>query len=104
MTTRTRILFWLILLLVGVQWIGDPIDVRLPSDSSLVAGWHSPDANGPDNSHHYGVAPPADFALGLRALRLAVPAVSGWLSRPLAGSLLPDPARLHRIPRAPPTA
>jgi hypothetical protein len=104
MKTRTRILFWLILLLVGLQWIGDPVDTRLTSDQSLAAGWHDPDANGPDNSHHYGLPPLTDVALGLRDLRVAAPAISGWLALSLDGSTLQDPSLLHRIPRAPPTA
>ncbi|HSB80499.1 MAG TPA: hypothetical protein VLM91_17095 [Candidatus Methylomirabilis sp.] len=104
MKTRTQIIFWLMLLLVGLQWIGDPVDTRLTNDQSLAAGWHDSDANGPDNSHHFGVAPPTDFALGASAMRLAVPAISGWLPLTLDVSKLQDPSLLHRIPRAPPAA
>ena len=104
MKTRTRIIFWLILLLVGLQWIGDPVDTRLTNDQSLAAGWHNPDGNGPDNSHHYGLTPLTDFALGPSAMRLAAPAISGWLPLTLDVNKLQDPSLLHRIPRAPPAA
>lgn len=104
MKTRTRIIFCLILLIVGLQWIGDPVDTRLTNDHSLAAGWHASDANGPDNSHHYGLAPLADFALGLSDMRLAAPAASGWLPLTLDVSKLQDPSLLYRIPRAPPAA
>lgn len=103
MKTRTRIIFWLILLFVGLQWVGDPVDTRLTSDQSLAAEWHYSDANGPDNSHHFGLTPHTDFALGLSHMRLPAPAVSGWLPLDFDGSKLQDPSLLHRIPRAPPT-
>jgi hypothetical protein len=102
MKTYTRIIFCLILLFVGLQWIGDPVDTRLTTDQSLAAGWHATDANGPDNSHHYGLTPLTDFALALSDLRLPIPAASGWLPLTLDVGKLQDPSLLHRIPRAPP--
>jgi hypothetical protein len=111
MTPRTRIIFWLILLVVGLQWLGDPIDVRLPSDPSPVAGWHNPDANGPDNAHHFGVAllqddltPPDYAALMAPLMPLIGLALLGWLLPVSDSRTLRYLAISHRIPRAPPTA
>ena len=111
MKTHARILFWLLLLLVGLQWIGDPIEVRLTSDQSPAAGWHHLDDNGPDNAHHYGVAllpddltPLDQVALMPPPMAVAGPARLGWLLPASDSRTLPSLAIAPRTPRAPPTA
>ena len=104
MKRHTRIIFWLLLLFVGMQWIGDPVEVRLTGEESQAAGWHDPDDNGPDNSHHYGLTLLAHFSLEPAEMPMATTAASGWLWLSLDASTLQDPSHLHRIPRAPPTA
>jgi len=111
MKTRTRIIFWLILLLVGLQWIGDPIEVRLTGSQSPAAGWHNLDDNGPDNSHHYGVAlldedliPLDHVAILPPAIEMAGPAHLGWLLPASDSRNLRYLAISHQTPRAPPTA
>ncbi|HSB79017.1 MAG TPA: hypothetical protein VLM91_09525 [Candidatus Methylomirabilis sp.] len=111
MNTCVRTIFWVMLLLIGLQWVGDPVEMRLTSDQSPVAGWHNPDENGPDNSHHFGVAlrqddlTPLDYAAHVSpVLRLIGPALLGWLLRASDSRNLQSLAISHLIPRAPPAA
>jgi hypothetical protein len=104
-------IFWVLLLLVGMQWIGDPVDVRLTSDQGLAAGWHGHDENGPDNSHHFGVALPDDnlFQLDHVAIlpppvKLAGPALLGWLLPASDSTKLRSLETSHQFLRAPPAA
>lgn len=102
MNTYTRMIFSIIFLLVGLQWVGDPNDLRQTSDQNPAAGWHATDSNGPDNSHHYGLTPPDALAIQPTETPLAGLTVSEWF-RPSCASPQPQERTPPcRIPRAPP--
>ena len=111
MRRHTRIIFWVLLLFVGMQWVGDPVEERLTGDQSPVAGWHNLDDNGPDNSHHYGVALLDEDLTSLDhvaivppAAKMAGPALLGWFLPASDSNNLRPPANSHQTPRAPPAA
>jgi hypothetical protein len=104
-------IFWLLLLLVGMQWVGDPVEVRLTGSQSSEAGWHNLDDNGPDNSHHFGVALVDEnlFSLDHVAIlpptvKMAGPALLGWLLPVSDSTNLRCLATSHQFLRAPPAA
>ena len=102
MKMHVRIIFGIMLLLVGLQWIGDPVEARLTGDWSAPAGWHELDNNGPDNSHHHGLTTLRDMVLALTALLIAGPAFLEYLL-PAPDARKPQTVAIsHRIPRAPP--
>jgi hypothetical protein len=111
MRRHARMIFWLLLLLVGLQWVGDPVDVRLTGSQNPAAGWHHLDDNGPDNSHHFGVALLDENLFSLDhvailppVIKMAGPALLGWLL-PASDSSSPPPITIsHQTPRAPPAA
>jgi hypothetical protein len=102
MNTYTRMIFSIILFLVGLQWVGDPIDLRQTGDQTPAAGWHAADSNGPDNSHHYGLTSQDPLAIEPIGTPLAGPTLSEWF-RPSCASAEPQESTPPcRIPRAPP--
>ncbi len=104
MSQRTRIIFWILFLFVGMQWIGDPIDVRLRGDWNLTADWNGLDDANYDNSHHYGLAELTDDWFVTPAMPMAGLAVLDWLSASSDPDIPQSPTTSPRIPRAPPAA
>ena len=104
-------IFWLLLLLVGMQWVGDPVEVRLTGSQSQAAGWHNLDDNGPDNSHHFGVALVDENLFSLDHVGLVPPATEmaglvllGWLLPASDSGNFRPPAISQQTLRAPPAA
>ena len=104
MKIYARIIFCVVLLLIGLQWVGDPVEARLTGDLTAPDGWHGLDNNGPDNSHHFGATTLRDTVLLPIAVMMAGPAFFGYLL-PSADSSKPQPLAIcHHVPRAPPAA
>ncbi|HSB79226.1 MAG TPA: hypothetical protein VLM91_10575, partial [Candidatus Methylomirabilis sp.] len=59
---HARIIFYLILLLVGVQWVSDPLDERVNPSSELTAAWDDVGDADFDDSHGSGLFLTTDFA------------------------------------------
>lgn len=104
---RTRMILSAILLLVAVQWIGDPFEQERPTgDVSVTAAPRGSDGSEPDESHHLGILQLADDDAILTRLEdePASLEVSRRIPPPLDPLDLYDFALTHRDPRAPPIA
>jgi len=103
MKTHARIIFWVILLFVGLQWIvSDSTDTSLTGGSSLTAVWDDLDDSDLSDSHHHGIAFLTDSALWLPHIPIAGPALFVWLLASPDSTNLQHLAVSHRIPRSSP--
>ncbi|HSB79224.1 MAG TPA: hypothetical protein VLM91_10565 [Candidatus Methylomirabilis sp.] len=104
MTKYTRMILWIIVLLVGLQWVvPDPSDASLTAGGNLAATWDDQDDD-LDDSDRDGHTPQTDFAFLPDDMSMAEPTIPGWLLPTSDVNNLRRLAVSHRIPRAPPVA
>ncbi len=92
------------MLLLGMQWIGDPIEVRLRGDWNLTADWNDLDDTDLDDSHHHGLTEHKDLLLITPAMPVAGLAFLEWLPPPSDPDKVQLPPHSPWTPRAPPIA
>lgn len=102
MSQRVRIIFWVLFLLIGMQWVGDPIEVRLRSDWNSTADWNDRDDTDLDHAHHHGVVEQRHAVLLTPAMPDTGFALLEWLPFPSDPGKHQSPVLSSWIPRAPP--
>ena len=104
MNNRTRIIFCIVLFLVGLQWVvPDPSDTIL-TGSSLTIAWNDLDDDDVDDDNLDDHTPLTDLAFFPHDMSMAGPAIIEWLLPSSDSDNLRRLAVSHRIPRAPPAS